>query len=111
MNSTAAPAVILERSVAVPRAPNAVCDPVPPKALARSWPLPCLGEDDQDQEQAHEHVKDRDEYRHHDVLLLRSKPQMRLKESALRLAPPTRAPSMSASAMRSSTLSGFTLPP
>lgn len=33
------------------------------------------------------------------------------KLSALRDAPPTRAPSMSCSRMRSSTLSGLTLPP
>ena len=41
MKTAAAPAVILDKSVAVPRAPKAVWDPAPPKALARSWPLPC----------------------------------------------------------------------
>jgi hypothetical protein len=33
-------AVSRERSVAAPRAPNAVCDPPPPKAPARSARLP-----------------------------------------------------------------------
>src|SRR5262249_2462507 len=36
---------------------------------------------------------------------------MRMNCSATRLAPPTRAPSMSGSAIRLSMLSGFTLPP
>jgi len=40
MNSTAEPVVSLESSVAEPRGPNAVCDPMPPKAPARSAAFP-----------------------------------------------------------------------
>lgn len=40
MNSTAEPVVSLESSVAEPRGPNAVCDPMPPKAPAKSAAFP-----------------------------------------------------------------------
>jgi len=40
MKSAAAMVVALERIVADPRGPNAVCDPIPPKAPARSAALP-----------------------------------------------------------------------
>jgi len=40
MNSTAEKVVALESSVADPRGPNAVCEPIPPKAPARSAALP-----------------------------------------------------------------------
>ncbi len=33
--------VARDSTVAEPRGPKAVCVPPPPKALARSWPLPC----------------------------------------------------------------------
>ncbi len=41
MNIAAASVVAFESSVVDPRGPNAVCDPMPPKAPARSaaWPL------------------------------------------------------------------------
>ena len=40
MNAAAAMVVALERTVADPRGPNAVCDPMPPNAPARSAALP-----------------------------------------------------------------------
>ena len=40
MNTAAAIVVAFESSVADPRGPNAVCDPIPPKAPARSAALP-----------------------------------------------------------------------
>ena len=40
MKSAAATVVARERTVADPRGPNAVCDPMPPKAPARSAALP-----------------------------------------------------------------------
>ena len=40
MNRAAARVVALERTVADPRGPNAVCDPMPPNAPARSAALP-----------------------------------------------------------------------
>ena len=40
MNKTAEIVVAFERSVADPRGPNAVCEPMPPKAPARSAALP-----------------------------------------------------------------------
>lgn len=41
MNTAADIVVAFESSVADPRGPNAVCDPIPPNAPARSaaWPL------------------------------------------------------------------------
>src|SRR5437764_4146627 len=39
--ATKNPVVSLCRSVVAPRAPNAVCDPPPPNAPARSAPFPC----------------------------------------------------------------------
>ncbi len=40
MNTTAEIVVAFESSVAEPRGPNAVCEPMPPKAPARSAALP-----------------------------------------------------------------------
>ena len=40
MNSTAAIVVALDSTVAAPRGPKAVCEPIPPKAPARSAALP-----------------------------------------------------------------------
>ena len=40
MNSAAATVVALDKMVAVPRGPKVVCDPMPPKAPARSAALP-----------------------------------------------------------------------
>jgi hypothetical protein len=40
MNTAAAIVVAFESTVAAPRGPNAVCDPIPPKAPARSAALP-----------------------------------------------------------------------
>ena len=40
MNRMAAPVVALDRTVAEPRGPKAVCDPIPPNAPARSAALP-----------------------------------------------------------------------
>ena len=40
MNKTAEIVVAFESSVADPRGPNAVCEPMPPKAPARSAALP-----------------------------------------------------------------------
>jgi len=40
MNTAAAIVVALERTVADPRGPKAVCDPMPPNAPARSAALP-----------------------------------------------------------------------
>jgi hypothetical protein len=40
MNKTAETVVALESIVADPRGPNAVCDPIPPNAPARSAALP-----------------------------------------------------------------------
>jgi hypothetical protein len=40
MKTIAAPVVSLDKNVAVPLAPKAVCDPPPPKAPAKSAPLP-----------------------------------------------------------------------
>jgi len=40
MNAAAAMVVTLERTVADPRGPKAVCDPIPPNAPARSAALP-----------------------------------------------------------------------
>ena len=40
MNKTAEIVVAFERRVADPRGPNAVCEPIPPKAPARSAALP-----------------------------------------------------------------------
>ena len=40
INKTAEIVVALESSVAEPRGPNAVCEPIPPKAPARSAALP-----------------------------------------------------------------------
>ena len=40
MNNAAEIVVALERSVAEPRGPKAVCDPIPPNAPARSAALP-----------------------------------------------------------------------
>src|SRR5581483_9858493 len=41
MKMTAAHVVRRVNRLAAPRGPNAVCDPCPPKALARSADLPC----------------------------------------------------------------------
>ena len=41
MNSAARIVVARESTLAEPRGPNAVWVPPPPKALARSWLLPC----------------------------------------------------------------------
>src|ERR1700682_2548511 len=40
MKTAAAIVVALDRTVADPRGPNAVCEPIPPKAPARSAALP-----------------------------------------------------------------------
>lgn len=40
INSAAAMVVAFERTVAEPRGPKAVCDPIPPKAPAKSAALP-----------------------------------------------------------------------
>ena len=40
MNSTAENVVALDNSVAEPRGPNAVCEPIPPNAPARSAAFP-----------------------------------------------------------------------
>jgi hypothetical protein len=40
MNTAAAMVVALERTVADPRGPNAVCDPMPPNAPAKSAAFP-----------------------------------------------------------------------
>ncbi len=40
INKDAAIVVALDKTVAVPRGPNTVCDPMPPKAPARSAALP-----------------------------------------------------------------------
>jgi len=40
MKTAAAMVVAFERTVADPRGPNAVCDPIPPNAPARSAALP-----------------------------------------------------------------------
>ena len=40
MNSTAAMVVAFDKTVAEPRGPNAVCEPIPPNAPARSAALP-----------------------------------------------------------------------
>ena len=40
MNKEAAMVVALDNTVAVPRGPNTVCDPIPPNAPAKSAALP-----------------------------------------------------------------------
>jgi hypothetical protein len=40
MNNAAANVVAFESTVADPRGPNAVCDPIPPKAPAKSAAFP-----------------------------------------------------------------------
>jgi hypothetical protein len=47
--------VSLDKNVAVPLAPKAVCDPPPPKAPAKSAPLPDQ-QHDQDQQQTNDNV-------------------------------------------------------
>src|SRR5262249_3281749 len=78
-------------------------------ALAR------LEQDDDDQEEARQHVDRGDDVIDQDACHLVSSAYwyctIRVNAAGSRLAPPTSAPSMWGSAMSASMLSGFTLPP
>ena len=116
----------LERTVAPWRAPNAVWLPPPPNALAMSPPLPCCSRTTIRSRKQTRYVDGRDEVVEHNVLVYLAGPpaspaacQARAawklltilaKPCGSRLAPPTRAPSMSGRAASAATLSGLTLP-
>ena len=96
----------LPRSVCAPRPPKTVCAPAAAEAAAHAAALTGLEQDHEDQEDADDDVEDGDEGDQ------RSAPfTMARKSSALRLAPPTSAPSTSGWAMSSAAFSGFTEPP
>ena len=56
MNTIAEMVVALESSVADPRGPNAVCEPMPPNAPAKSAALPLCSRTTTMRKDAHNHV-------------------------------------------------------
>ena len=105
MKTAAAAEVTLPRKVCAPRPPKTACE-LPPKAPPRPPPFPACSRMTRTRTARDDDVDDDEEG------VQRMAPWMiPVKSTALRLAPPTSAPSTSGWDMSSAALSGLTEPP
>src|SRR5262249_59338470 len=97
-----------------PKGPDAGWTAGPAEGRADVGTLAGLQEHDADDGETHEHVKHGERDDHHSPLDAAPRAAfltMAMNPGPVRLAPPTRAPSISVSASSSSALSALTLPP
>ena len=87
MKVTAAQAVALDSTVAEPRGPNTVCEPMPPNAPARSAALPLCRRTTMNQEQANNDVDSRKYVNHPNFSIPRYRVDIRHASGAGRKRP------------------------